>query len=286
MKLSLSTRVAEAPKQKERALLGLDELISMASANGYSALCMRASQVGISSDPAAKREAAGKVKAAGLAVSMVTGNIDIPANNERAGMALREIGPFLDLATAFSCDLIRIGMKAHTDIPWARRACDEAAERGIRLAHQCHTCTLFETIDMSLQVVKEVGRRNFGIIYEPSNLLVCGQDYGPETIRLLIPHTFNVYLQNMWMHHGGRSTIETWVNGPVPFDLVPFGDPRGIDFPKVFDGLEAAGYNGYVTVHHNVADGLDIAEGVRRFAGYLRSVREFQGRVDSRLRRC
>ena len=66
---------------------------------------------------------------AGLAVSMVTGNIDIPANNERAGMALRGIGPFLDLAQAFRCDLLRIGMKAHTDIPWARRACDEAAFR-------------------------------------------------------------------------------------------------------------------------------------------------------------
>lgn len=272
MKLSLSTRVAEAPKQKEKALMGLDGLIGIALASGYSALCMRASQVGVQTPAGTRQAAAAKIKRAGLSVSMVTGNIDIPANNERAGMALRSIGPFLEVARDFDCDLIRIGMKAHTDIPWARRACDEAAERGIRLAHQCHTCTLFETIDMSLQVIKEIGRSNFGVIYEPSNLTTCGQDYGAGAIQRLFPHMFNVYLQNMWNHPGGKSTIETWINGPVSFDLVPFGDPRGIDFRSVFDALSAVGYDGHVTVHHNVADGLDIGEGVRRFADYLRSL--------------
>lgn len=281
MKLSLSTRVAEAPGQKERALLRLSELIAMAIANGYAALCMRASQIGIQTGAGQQQEGAAGIRDAGLAVSMVTGNIDIPANNERAGLALRNIGPFLDLAEAFQCDLIRIGMKAHTDVPWARRACDEAAERRIRLAHQCHTCTLFETIDMSLQVIREVGKRNFGIVYEPSNLLVCGQEYGIDALKRLRPHLFNVYLQNMWMHDGGRSSIETWVNGPVPFDLVPFGDARGIDFRRAFDGLRGVGYDGYVTVHHNVADGLDVAEGVREFASYLRSMADF-GSVKAR----
>jgi sugar phosphate isomerase/epimerase len=284
MKLSLSTRVAEAPRQKERAVLGLAELIAMATANGYAALCMRASQIGVQTSSRQRDEAAGSIREAGLAVSMVTGNIDIPANNERAGMALRNIGPFLDLAQAFNCDLIRIGMKAHTDIPWARRACDEAAERGVRLAHQCHTCTLFETIDMSLQVAREVGRKNFGIVYEPSNLAVCGQDYGLNALKRLRPQMFNVYLQNMWMRDGGRSTIDTWINGPMPFDLVPFGDARGIDFKAVFDGLRSVGYDGHVTVHHNVADGLDVAQGVREFAGYLRTVADFDAEGPVRAR--
>lgn len=276
MKLSLSTRVAEAPRQKEKAVMGLDQLVQIAQGSGYRALCMRASQVGIQSPPEVRKAAAASVRSAGLAVSMITGNIDIPANNERAGMALRAITPFLDVASDFGSDLIRIGMKAHTDIPWARKACDEARERGIRIAHQCHTCTLFETIDMSLQVVKEVGRRNFGIIYEPSNLLTCAQPYGRDAIKLLAPHLFNVYLQNMWNHEAGRSTIETWISGPVRFDLVPFGDPNGIDFEEVFLGLTEVGYDGYVTVHHNVADGLDVRQGVQQFADYLRSVAGFE----------
>ena len=276
MKLSLSTRVAEAPRQKEKAVMGLDQLVGIARDSGYSALCMRASQVGVQTPRDVRKAAAASVRAAGLAVSMITGNIDIPANNERAGMALRAITPFLDVADDLGSDLIRIGMKAHTDVPWARKACDEARERGIRIAHQCHTCTLFETIEMSMQVIKDVGRQNFGIIYEPSNLLTCAQPYGPDAIRDLAPHLFNVYLQNMWNHAAGKSTIETWINGPVRFDLVPFGDPRGIDFELVFRGLGEVGYGGYVTVHHNVADGLDVARGVKQFADYLRSVADFE----------
>lgn len=275
MKLSLSTRVAEAPRRKDLALMRLPELVRLAKDTGYSALCMRASQVGIQSSPAELKDARRLIDASGLCVSMVTGNIDVPANNERAGMALREIGCHLDVAQALGADMIRIGMKAHTDIPWARRASDEAAERGIRLAHQCHTCTIFETVEMSLQVIREVGRRNFGVIYEPSNLMTCGQDYGIKTVRTLAPHVFNVYIQNMWNHSAGKSTIETWVNGPVGFDLVPFGDLRGIDFRAIFDGLGEIDYDGYVTVHHNVADGLDIATGVRQSADYLRSVASF-----------
>ncbi|MBI4219473.1 MAG: sugar phosphate isomerase/epimerase [Chloroflexi bacterium] len=275
MQLSLSTRVAEAPKRKDLALMKLGEIAGLARDAGYAALCMRASQLGVASTTSELRASRKLLDSLKLRVSMVTGNIDVPANNERAGMALREIEKHCDVAEALGADLIRIGMKAHTDIPWARWACDLAAERRIRLAHQCHTCTLFETVEMSLQVVREVGRPNFGIIYEPSNLLICGQDYGVETIRALAPFMFNVYLQNMWNHPEGMSTIETWINGPMKFDLVPFGDPRGIDFGIVFDGLSEVGYEGFVTVHHNVADGLDIAAGVRQFADYLRTVARF-----------
>ena len=271
VKLSLSTRVVEPPGRKDRALMGIEQLSALARDAGYAALCMRCSQVGINSDP----ETLHRVKVAladnGLDVSMVTGDLDIPVNTDRAQMALRNITPHLDLAEALGTDLIRIAMKAWTDVPWARRAADEAAERGIRLAHQSHTCTLFETVGMSLEVLREAGRDNFGIIYEPSNLVTCGQGYGVEVLRAFRPHLFNVYLQNMWLHSAGGSTIETWVNGPVTFDLVPFGDPRGVDFFPILEALRKMDYEGYVTVHHNVADGLDVETGTREFADYLRS---------------
>lgn len=276
MKLSLSTRVAEVPMRKDAALMNLLEIARLAKREGYRALCMRASQAGIQSSPEELKEARQLLDGLGLRVSMITGDFDVPANNERAGMALRKIGRHLDVAQALGADLIRIGMKAHTDIPWAQRACDEAGERGIRLAHQCHVCTLFETVGMSLQMVREVGRNNFGLIYEPSNLIVCGQDYGLDTVRALAPHLFNVYLQNMWPHPAGKTTIETWINGPVNYDLVPFGDPRGVDIRAVFSALADAGYDGFVTVHQNIANGMDIAAGARDFAGYLRSIANFE----------
>ena len=159
------------------------------------------------------------------------GIFDIPVNNDRAQMALRNITPHLDLAENLGSDLIRIGMKAATDIEWAKSASDEAAERGIRLAHQCHTCTLFETVSMSVEILRQVDRPNFGVIYEPANLLVCGQDYGRATLEALQPWLMNVYLQNMRVHGEGRQVIETWINGPVKFDLVPFGHPAGDRLP-------------------------------------------------------
>ncbi len=275
MRLSLSTRVAEAPRRKDLALMGLEALIAVAKDAGYRGLSMRASQAGLQSTPDEVRAARAAIDAAGLAVSMVTANFDVPANNERAGVALREIGRHLDLAQALGCDLVRVGMKALSDIPWARRAADEAAERGMRLAHQLHVCTLFESVETSLRVLREVGRPNFGLTYEPSNLLVCGEDYGEATIRAIAPHLFNVYLQNIAPREGGPNTIETWVNGPIAYDLVDFGDPRGIDFPRVFDALSQAGYGGWVTVHHNVANGTDIAAGTRQIAGYLRTIARF-----------
>jgi sugar phosphate isomerase/epimerase len=282
MKLSLSTRVAEVPKRKDAALMNLAEIAQLAKAEGYGALCMRESQAGLRSSAEDLKQARQLLDALGLRVSMITGGYDVPANNERAGMALRNIGKHLDVAQALGADLIRIGMKAHTDIPWAQRACDEAAERGVRLVHQCHVATLFETVEMSLQVVREVARENFGLVYEPSNLIVCKQDYGLRTIRALAPHLFNVYLQNMWFHSAGKSTIETWISGPVPYDLVPFGDSRGVDLNAVFIALAEVGYDGYVTIHHNVANGTDvanamhIANGVRDIAAYLRSIASFE----------
>lgn len=275
MKLSLSTRIAEAPKPRtDLALIPLGEFARIARNAGFSAICMRASQVGIHSTPAQLKEARALLDAAGLRVASVIGDSDVPANNERAGMALRRIGRHLDVAQALGADLIRIGMKAHTDIAWARRAADEAAERGIRLAHQCHTCTLFETVEMSLQVLREVGRANFGLIFDPANLAACGQDYGEKTIRLFAPFMFSVYLQNRRHHSGGKTTVETWINGPQKCDILPFGDPLGIDFQAVFDALFAIGYDGYATVHQVNTD-VDVASGVQQVADYLRSIGRF-----------
>ena len=47
-----------------------------------------------------------------------------------------------------------------------------------------------------LQVLERIDRSNFGLIYEPANLLLCGEPYGEATIQRLQPHLMNVYVQN------------------------------------------------------------------------------------------
>ena len=270
MKLSLSVRVAEAFGSKEKSSMTIDQLIRLAKRHGYEALCMRGSQAGVHSPAGVVREMSAQIRAAGLAVSMVTGDFAVPRNDDKGPSGLRNITPYLDLADQFGADLIRICMKKDEDVPWAQKASDEARERGIRLAHQSHCASLFETVEGSLRVLKAVGRPNFGIIYEPANWLIAGQDYSSQTIRKLEPYIFNVYVQNHRLRPGGEATIRTWTRGNVALDHIGLWEPDGVDSADVFRGLHEIGYRGYVTVHQAFAGIMPIETAVERSADYLR----------------
>ena len=195
MKLSLSVRIAEAPC-KTKLNVPFRDLVQLAAELGYRAICMRASAGGIGTPRAELERMRGEVEAAGLRVSMVTADSDVPLNNERGPDSLKHIGPSLDVTEALGSDLIRVCLKTEADIEIAKRAADEAAQRGIRLAHQCHTTTLFEKVERSLEVLQQIGRENFGLIYEPANLMICGESYGLETLQRFRPYLMNVYVQN------------------------------------------------------------------------------------------
>jgi sugar phosphate isomerase/epimerase len=269
MKLSLSVRVAESFQNKEKANLTIDQLIALAKQYGYPAVCMRASQCGVQSPPGLAAEMKRKIDAAGLKVSMVTGDFAVPNNNDQGPECLRKITPYLDLARAFGADLIRVCMKKKEDIPWAQRAADEARERNIRLAHQSHCASLFETVEGSIGVLKEVKRPNFGLIYEPANWMISGQDYGKETIRRLKPWIFNVYIQNHRLNPKGTASVLTWSKGPVPLDHIGVWEKGGVNAEDMFAGLHAIGYRGFVTVHQAFADVMPVEQAVQRSAEYL-----------------
>ena len=270
MKLSLSVRIAESPTKKDGTTMPLDEIIALANAQGYEAICMRASQVGIESQKDLIDEAAQKIAAGGLTVSMVTGDFSVPRNNDRGPRGLRDITPYLDLADQLGADLIRVCMKREEDIGWAQRAADEARERNIRLAHQAHTRSLFETVDGSVRVLRKIDRSNFGIIYEPANWLLSGQKYGSAAIRRVEQWMFNVYVQNCRIRPGGPGRIDTWTQGNVEFDHIGLWEDGGVDFDDVTAGLQRVNYKGYVTVHQAFAGIMSPTDAVRKSAEYLR----------------
>lgn len=272
MKLSLSVRVAESFGNKRVSAIPLDELAALAAGAGYDALCMRASVVGVHSEPDAAENVRRTVAAHGLTVSMVTADFAVPENSAEGPDSLRNITPSLDLAAALGAGLIRICMKKEEDIHHAQRAADEARERGIRLAHQSHTRSLFETVEGSVAVLKAVGRANFGIIYEPANLALCGEPYGGATLRAYQPWLFNVYLQNHTPDPAGTHPMDTWTRGEVMSTLRPLDEPGGIDFPVIFDALRAIGYDGCVTMHQAFGGDMTPAEATRRTASFLRGL--------------
>lgn len=270
MKLSLSVRVAEKFDNKKESSMTIDELITLAKNNGYSALCMRASQAGVHTPAETVKEMSGKIHDAGLAVSMVTGDFAVPQNDEHGPDGLRNITPYLDLAETFHSDLIRVCMKKEEDIEWAQKAADEAKERNIRLAHQSHDASMFETVEGSLDILQKVGRSNFGLIFEPANWMIADEPYGPEVIHKLEPYIFNVYVQNHRLNPDAESSVNTWKKGRVHLDHIGLWEEDGVRFEEVFVGLHDIGYEWYVTVHQAFEGIMSVQEAARRSAEYLR----------------
>jgi sugar phosphate isomerase/epimerase len=277
LKLSLSTRVAESPADKSVALMPLSEIAALAKENGYSGLSMRASQAGVHSSESELLEARRIVDAVGLQVSMVTGDVDLAVNNDQAQMSLRNITPHLDLAEAMGSRLVRVMMKSESDIAWAKRAAAEASERNITLAHQCHTRSLIETVEFGVKTLNAIDSANFGVTFEPANLMLASQPYLADAVRAFRPWIVNVYFQNHRMNPNGTHLQSTWINGLVGFDLIPLDDPSGIDFGAILEELENSDYDGWVTVHQNIADGIDVSSGVASFADHLRTLQDFSG---------
>jgi sugar phosphate isomerase/epimerase len=274
VKLSLSVRIAEAAC-KTRLTVPFRDLVQLAAELGYSAICMRASAGGVQTplhDLAAMRD---QVEQAGLIVSMVTADSNVPLNNEHGPDSLRNIGPSLYVAEALGCDLIRVCLKTAADVEHAQRSADLAAERGIRLAHQCHTTTLFEEVEPSINWLKRINRPNFGLIYEPINLLICGQTYGLATLRKFAPFLMNVYVQNHRLDPQGPAFLDTWCLGTRRFHHIPLWEQGGVNFPEVVLGLQEIGYDGSFTVHQAYAELMGPRDAAIKSAEYLRSLGGF-----------
>lgn len=274
MQLSLSVRIAEGFLSKEIPIMAIDDVVSIAKSCGYQAICMRASQCGIHSPQSSVEYIMDLITKNHLPVSMVTGDFDTVYNNENAPNSLRNIEPYLRLAEQFDCRLVRVAVKSTQDIEWAQRACELASRRNICLVHQCHTLSLFETVDSIEHTLRLIDRPNFGLIYEPANLQICGQDYGYATLARLRPWIRNVYLQNHRLHPKGAISLDTHCRGSVAFDIRPIHEPGTVNFHEVLGALKRLDYNQFVTVHQSAQDGESPLESAERTAIYLRKLWE------------
>ena len=274
MQLSVSCRIAEGFLSKEEASMSLADLADLAVAAGYDAICMRASQIGVQSSQEDVLTARQIIDERGLTVSMLTGDFDIVYNNENGPGCLRNITPYLDLAEALGAPLLRVCVKQSEDVPHAQAAADKAADRGLTLVHQCHTLSLFETLDGIVEALEAIDRSNFGLIFEAANLEGCRQDYGSAAVERLAPWIRNVYLQNQQINPDGAITLNTWCEGPVSFDITQIHEPGGIDFGSVFDALKSIGYDGTITVHQSGHEDnrTSPVTAATRTAAYLREL--------------
>ena len=266
MKLSLSTRIAKSADRKDIAAIPFEDLAPLAAFWGFKGVSMRASAISINSSHTRRTEIRDVLVHNNLAVSMVMGDVSLATNSPAATQAVRDIEPYLNLAADLGANLIRVMLHDERDIPFVRHAADQAAERVMVLSHQIHWGTLCETVENAINTVHSVDRENFGITYEPANLMACGDDYGPNAIALLAPHLVNVYFQNVKLSRTGGHTFWTRARGRVSLDYVALDDPSGLDPHLIIEALQYQGYRGWFTVHQPLRDGQSVAEAVQEAA--------------------
>lgn len=270
MKPALSVRIAEQPRRKDRIAVAFDRLAGLAAEAGFQGLSLRASVVSVDSpeaDVAAVREV---LQRHGLAASMVTGDLALAVNSPEATRCLCDIRPYLALARALDCGLLRVMVHAERDVEPLRRAADEAARGGVRLAQQCHWGSMAETVDEALALIAAVARANVGITFEPANLMACGSDFGEKALRRLAPHLVNVYFQNLRLLPSSAVRFPTRTRGDVGVEFLPLDDARGIDPGSLVRTLRDVGYDGWFTVHQPCLEGQSVADAVASAGRFLR----------------
>jgi len=263
MALSLSVRIAESPRRKDVAAIPIEDLAALAKAAGFAGLSMRASVVSVHSPPARMRQVRSLLDRLGLRVSMVTGDLPLAINDAAATGALYGVTPYLDLAEGLGCSLLRVMMHHEDDIAAARRAADEAAERGMTLSHQMHWGSLFETVDGALDVLTRIDRANFGVTYEPANMLVNGAAHGQRAVERLAPYLRNVYFQNIRLDPASAMKWRSRNRGPVGVRYLDIADRSGIDGAALIEMLQRVGYDGWFSVHQPLRDGEDGDAAIR-----------------------
>ena len=112
-----------------------------------------------------------------------------------------------------------------------------AEEAGVQLVMENHHGRLAGIADLAVRLCEAVGSPNFGIIYEPCNLLMGHHDYWADW------RTMRDWVRHVHLKAGG------WVDGK--FERCHYGDGE-VDIAGIVSGLDADGYRGDYAVEYEM----------------------------------
>ena len=262
MKISISSRITEQSNNKEKSFLSLESFVKLASKNKFDGVSLRPSMISTQSSKYLVNQAKKLFKVNNMKVSMITSNIHLAKNDELASDILRNITPSLDLAETLKTSLIRIMIKNRDDIFYAKKALDEAKERNLKLLQQTHWGTLAETLDETVKLIKTINRQNFGITFEPANLMACGSDFNKNALNQLLPYTENFYFQNIILDKKGKHVFPTIHNGEVSVKYVSLDNSNGINVFSFLDFLREKKYDKWFTVHQPLLEDQTVESAI------------------------
>ncbi len=248
MKFSLSGRIIEV--DYKYCQMDVAEFGELAKQSGYDAVELRRTQIDADTSMEEVSRMADALNKIGIGVSR------FPAGSVKDAESLKQLSKFADMAEVLGCPYLVVGFE---EIPWIQKAADFLKERGLAIVIQVHTGGPFETPKLAVKTLKEIDRKNFGLMYDPTNYLEKDIDY-IAGIEQLKDSLFILSVQD-----AARVESESeadWEFEGRYYKKHLFGTPGGIDFPSVFDALEKINFDGYVTVIEPISDlmnNLDLA---------------------------
>lgn len=120
-----------------------------------------------------------------------------------------------------------------------RAVADEAQDAGIRLCLETDS-NLLPTAAIGQRILAEIDHPNVGINYDPGNVIYYTGAVPEEDIELALPHLGHVHLKDQ---RGGKGRT----------DFPPLGD-GDVDIPRILRTLDAAGYDGPVSMEIEFTD--------------------------------
>lgn len=263
MKTSISCRMTEYSDDKAKSFLSFSSFVKLVSDYKFKGISLRPSVISTKSSNNDIIDVLKIIKEKKIKVSMVTTNLHLAKNDQLASQNLKNIKPCLDLAEKLNCSQVRIMIQKSEDIYYAQRSLDEANERNIKLLQQTHWGTLAETIEDTLYLIKKIRRKNFGITFEPSNLMACSSKYDEESIKVLLPYIKNFYFQNIILDPFGNHVFKTNINGNVKVTYTPLNDDRGISISTLLNLLNKLGYEDWFTIHQPLLPNQTVKEAIK-----------------------
>ena len=249
MKISLSGRIIEV--EYRYCQMSVPEFMRFASNIGYDAVELRATQVTHETSMEEASEYRRVADDLGLDISCInmTGIKDYESD-------LEVFKRYVDLAQTLRCEYLKTW---NVDVALLRKLCDYADDYGLKLVAQTHTGGPLETIDSIIKTCDDIGRENFGVIFDAANLFVAGEEYGAEAVKRLGRHIFQVSIQSL------REAKDKSAEGVMEYkgfyyERCLIGDEGGIDFYDVFRGLREIGFDGYVTIIEPISKLMDNKE--------------------------
>ena len=152
---------------------------------------------------------------------------------------------------------------------WHRRTALLAQSYNLKICYEIHFGSLCETVDSSMRFLNMVDCDNAGLIHDPGNMIIVGEQYGETAVRRFGAKIFHLHIKDM---KRVKDASAPWQYGKDKW-VHAFLNTGEVDHRTVFRALNNIGFTGYLSTEVNI-DGMDPMEAARHELAEIRKMTE------------